>query len=442
MPGFPLLIDVRLLSTRTSTEVCDELEKMVAFFESLQSEGFAIGETCRVKRLHSDRAGEFTAPYFARFLANHKTIHHSFTSGYDPQSNGTAERSVGLIKSLAARCLKFAFLEPTYWSYAVRYAAQSLICRALQIRQRSLPFGSSVVALALGHQDIKFPQPRSITGRLLFWNHLHDQVSHILCPPEDDVSDPLVYRASLPTRLPPATDVDTLLDLQPLPSKKTFNRPLASNDDLDAKPKDLDPKPSVTFDLDKDDEEHEDDKDDDVLVELSHIQEETLPPDCPFSFLYLSSQDASLEANELDELTLSDSLPLPDDVRKQGTTHIPVTSDQILNSDGEERFKWMAAGRKELDNLSNTGTIEAISPDRKEQIKRDARSKGEKYIELPAKGVFSIKPDKYKVRIVACGNKTSEVYGKISTTDLDATMLRFLLSWGASLPDHAIALLT
>ena len=126
-------------------------------------------------------------------------------------------------------------------------------------------------------------------------------------------------------------------------------------------------------------------------------------------------------------------------MRKQGVSNIPVTSDQILNSDGEERFKWMAAGRKELDNFSNTGTIEAISPEKKEQMKRDARARGEKYIELLAKGVFSIKPDKYKVRIVACGNKTSEVSGKISTTDLDATMLRFLLSWDASLPDHVIA---
>ena len=47
---------------------------MVAFFEALQSEGFAIGEPSRIKRLHSDRAGEFTAPFFARFLANHRTI--------------------------------------------------------------------------------------------------------------------------------------------------------------------------------------------------------------------------------------------------------------------------------------------------------------------------------------------------------------------------------
>ena len=34
---------------------------------------------------------------------------------------------------------------------------------------------------------------------------------------------------------------------------------------------------------------------------------------------------------------------------------------------------------------------------------------------------------------------TSEIFGKISTSDLDAAMLRFLLSWGASLPDFAIA---
>ena len=72
LPGLPLLIDVRLLATRTSVEVCDKLEKMVAYLESFQTEGLPIGETCRIKRIHSDRAGEFTAPFFARSLINHK----------------------------------------------------------------------------------------------------------------------------------------------------------------------------------------------------------------------------------------------------------------------------------------------------------------------------------------------------------------------------------
>ena len=60
LPG--LLIDVRLLTSRGSVEVCDALERMIAFFESLQSEGFTITDSSRVKCLHSDRAGEFTAP--------------------------------------------------------------------------------------------------------------------------------------------------------------------------------------------------------------------------------------------------------------------------------------------------------------------------------------------------------------------------------------------
>ena len=77
---------MKLLTTRTSAEVCDELEKMITCFEALQTEGLMIWETSR-KRLHSDKAGEFTAPFFAKFLSNHKTIDHTFTSGYDPQAN-------------------------------------------------------------------------------------------------------------------------------------------------------------------------------------------------------------------------------------------------------------------------------------------------------------------------------------------------------------------
>ena len=210
LPGFPLLIDVRLLTSRGSVEVCDALERMVAFFESLQSEGFTITDSSRIKRLHSDRAGEFTAPYFERFLTNHKSIYHTFTSGYDPQANGTAERTVGLVKSLAARALATAQLDSSYWSYSVRYAAQSLLCHALQRHQRSLPFGSSVVAQELDHKNIKFPNSRTVTGRLLFWDHMQDQVSYILVPPGDDNIDFLVYRASIPARLPPAINIDEL----------------------------------------------------------------------------------------------------------------------------------------------------------------------------------------------------------------------------------------
>ena len=84
-----------------------------------------------------------------------------------PQANGTAERSVGLIKALSSRCLGTSGLDSEFWSYAVRYAEQSLICAALLRQQRSPPFGSQVIGQALGHGLIKFPTERPVSGRLL-----------------------------------------------------------------------------------------------------------------------------------------------------------------------------------------------------------------------------------------------------------------------------------
>ena len=421
LPGFPLLIDAKLLSTRTSAEVCDELEKMTSFFESLQFEGFPIPETARIKRLHSDRAGEFTAPYFQRFLSNHKSIHHTLTSGYDPQANGTAERSVGLVKSLAARALSHSGLDGSYWSYAVRYAAQSLLCSALQRPQRSPPFGTTVSAQRLGHRDIKFPFPRAMVGRLLFWDHLQDQLSYILCPPQDENSDPIVYKAGFPVRLPPGTHPEHVID-DTLP-QKAFDKPFRETEaDKLKEPIDLDQ------DLDGD-------RSHDVLYLFGDGNDDL--SSSPFTFLSLSSEDGF--PNRDNEQT-QDNVG-NDQAKKQGVSHIPITTEQVLESDGEERFKWLKAGRTELDNLTNTKTVSPISPEKRNELKAQARAEAKRYVELPGKVVFSIKPEKYKVRIVACGNKTSDTFGRISTTDLDVSMLRYILSWSASSPDNSVSTL-
>ena len=120
------------------------------------------------------------------------------TSGNDPQANGTAQRKVGHYKVPGIFCT--ARLDHSYWSY-VRYATQSLTRHALQMRQKSLRFGASVVAQVLSHRNVKFPEPRSIIGRLLFWDHFNDQISYVLTPLQDDVSSPIVDRASLPVKL-------------------------------------------------------------------------------------------------------------------------------------------------------------------------------------------------------------------------------------------------
>ena len=102
-----------------------------------------------------------------------------------------------------------------------------MLCKSLR---NLLPFGSTVVAQVLGHRDVKFPGSRSITGRLLYWDHLRDQVSYVLCPPESPDDDPLVYRAGLPVKLPPGGNLDdlTLPDVAPKKdAAKIFDKPLS-----------------------------------------------------------------------------------------------------------------------------------------------------------------------------------------------------------------------
>ena len=226
---------------------------------------------------------------------------------------------MGLVKSLAARALATAQLDSSFWSYSFRYAAQSLLCHALQRHQRSLPFGSSVVAQELDRKKIKFLDSRTVTGRLLFWDHMQDQVSYILVPPGDDNIDFLVHRASIPARSPPAIKIDELTDVDPLPPlpsrPPTFDRSLhdkVAEEEMSRNPLDLDPLPvdrplyhhdskddrskeSSTHPTlpgddrrDKDDikcDDMNDEDDDDVIVERLFVNvHASLSADCPFTF--------------------------------------------------------------------------------------------------------------------------------------------------------------
>ena len=90
----------------------------------------------------------------------------------------------------------------------------------------------------------------------------------------------------------------------------------------------------------------------------------------PFSFLYLSSEDclaspASIEA-DLPPDNLTPGLE-PED-KKQATTHINVTSDEVYQSMGEIRQKWLSAGETEIGNLTKprsdgqtTGALSTIT---------------------------------------------------------------------------------
>ena len=67
-----------------------------------------------------------------------------------------------------------------------------------------------------------------------------------------------------------------------------------------------------------------------------------LPEYCPFTFLYMSSEDSRDES-----LNILSNVPLSsDDVQKQGVSHTPVTAEQVMDSDGQrDSSGWRQVGR-------------------------------------------------------------------------------------------------
>ena len=263
------------------------------------------------------------------------------------------ERSVGLIKALASRCLMTSGMDSEFWkswSYAVRCAARSLICASLQRHQRSPPFGSQVIAQALGHGMIKFPTERSVSGKLLFWDHLSDQGSCILC--RDDEHDELtVHRAGLPVLAPP--------DAIPTPEAHD-DHPEMGSDSSSRKIDDVHPQVGINNSRLRTDESEKGlskfdrplgvDSHEPIEIDFADLNAFEGECDHPFSFFYLSSEDCRVHnADDVDA-----DVPLdPAEPRKQATTHINVTSEEVARTTGAQREQWLEAGRKEISNLTS-----------------------------------------------------------------------------------------
>ena len=144
---------------------------------------------------------------------------------------------------------------------------------------------------------------------------MSDQGSYILCPPDADSDEFLVYKAGLPVLPPPDAPEAIPPDVVNKSDDKEGEHPKGSFD-----------KPMGGIDLDIKDLDEDD-----------------------------------------DDFLLSAEVPV-DDKHKQATTHINFTSDQVLKSTGETREEWLNAGQNEIDNLTVSRT---------EGQKKDSTRKGE-----------------------------------------------------------------
>eukprot|EP00971_Amphidinium_carterae_P285185 5661226-Amphidinium_carterae.1 len=87
--------------------------------------------------------------------------------------------------------------------------------------QPSPPIGSVVTARVLDHKHVKSFVPRGVTGRLLFYDHLHDQSSFLLY--EGDGEDTEVLRCAQPTPHPGKENPQT--ETNPKPEARELTPP-------------------------------------------------------------------------------------------------------------------------------------------------------------------------------------------------------------------------
>ncbi|CAI7902011.1 unnamed protein product [Closterium sp. NIES-54] len=78
-----------------------------------------------VRRLHSDRGGEFSSGFLEEFCRD-EGIRQTFTLPASPQQNGIVERRNGLIMEVAHTFMIHAAAPHFLWPFAVRYAAHQL----------------------------------------------------------------------------------------------------------------------------------------------------------------------------------------------------------------------------------------------------------------------------------------------------------------------------
>ena len=122
------------LDRRTKENVLSCLQSVVADLNTLTG-----GSKPPVARVHSDQAKEFLSHMVMEWLKE-QGIRQTFTSTYDSQANGVAERWINLIKTKATVLLASKYMHTSFWCYAVAWVAKCYNQKVLgQKPRKNLP---------------------------------------------------------------------------------------------------------------------------------------------------------------------------------------------------------------------------------------------------------------------------------------------------------------
>ena len=401
------------LQSHTSTEVYYQLDVMVAFL----SRRFRSTNAPRICRpmlpgfadyLGIDEPENSQLLFFKNFLR----IDESSTGHY-PQADGTAARSVGLIKVLSARC---------FWHWVSEVSIGVMLCDM----RRNPWFAhwdmaiSSIQPNGLQQEDWCF----GITCQII---HFCLHISELRLSTRRTFQFWFLLTHFLLLNLVMPHLMTTLRENCWWTSRKGYWQFSAKNDAPERVVRRFDRPLKV---------------DTNEPIEVDHVE--------------LNAFEVSVRAFSrfstffwriVEMLTWFDA-DLPMDTaegpRTQATTHINVTSEEVAKSTGEHCRKWVEARKTEISTMTTkkledheVGTLELIDPPKQDRLKSRATIEGYQYIKLHTKVVGTIKPTNSNAGSLHAASDS----GFFRQTFGHRPWYRnvSMLSWAASSSDNSVA---
>ena len=380
-----------------------------------------------VRRLHSDRAGEFTANQVRKWTED-QGIFRTFTDGDGWKSNGRVESEIAVLKRGIKTLLNSAGLADNYWPLAARHFAERRWRQQLTAMNYPVPplkvFGSKAWAKVKRWED-----------RSNAWRKARKEVM-ILGPDAtmssssqgyyvEDQGGKFFHSADLVEGAePPQDDEDEEIREEMFPEIEEEGRP----------PRRLRRKTeSESAQLRRMKVEEE-------LVEgralergefqrLQDLEEGWEPVYKVAKELVTENMRLEQELRRMDSLQREEDMEEALEVADQGEVFLQ-TRTIPLSEVRRDLSKWREAIQEEYGSLTQTGALRPIDAEEAERLRKMAEENHLPYDRLPGKAVFTRKAPsgKYKCRGVACGNyMASRPASETYAGGIDATQVRSIL---------------
>ena len=393
----------------------------------------------RITRIQADGGGEFTNKK-VQDLCWDRHIVLSYSPAHQPSSNGIAERMVGMLKTTVRRMLKQANLGREWWSYACRFAGHMMREKVLG-REWTYPLFGQLVGIWKSHDkaQAKSLDDRGSVGYLLDIDVWQSGTTRIM-------QDGVVIKGLAPRRLDPCRyHLNPGTDLSELEK----GMPWRSIQDEFGKFKWIDHAGRIyqgtPFSVEPDiTSKHV------FIASMMHTSSRppvlrdtpdvTCPSDCPDN----EKRKEVVHHDQIPDHDVSKRRRQQANDKKSNVVikakSIPVTPKSVASSQGAMRERWLVSIYKEIENFLQNMAIEDADPSL--VVKWKTMGKWP----LPCQMVFVLKPltqsqqqgndiqaeYKHKSRLVICGNFASWGEHSTNTTNLDAPLLRLMLSLACS----------